>query len=81
MSIFEILNYRGIVKVVMNAFIMETSETVRADIQEEKGFSVTASHLLEYLFCPRFTYFEYVLDIPQHEEKRFKVEVGRKIHE
>jgi len=27
------------------------------------------------------TYFEYVLDIPQHEEKRFKVEVGRKIHE
>jgi len=22
-----------------------------------------------------------VLDIPQHEEKRFKVEVGRKIHE
>jgi CRISPR-associated exonuclease Cas4 len=32
-------------------------------------------------FCPRFTYFEYVLDIPQHEEKRFKVEVGRAIHE
>lgn len=22
-----------------------------------------------------------MLDIPQHEEKRFKVEVGRKIHE
>ena len=43
--------------------------------------SITASHLLEYLFCPRFTYFEYVLGIPQHEEKRFKVEVGRKIHE
>ena len=49
--------------------------------QKEKGsnteFSLTASHLLEYLFCPRFTYFEYVLDIPQHEERRFKVEVGR----
>lgn len=43
--------------------------------------SITASHLLEYLFCPRFTYFEYVLDIPQHEEKRFKVEKGRTIHE
>ena len=52
--------------------------------QKEKGsnteFSLTASHLLEYLFCPRFTYFEYVLDIPQHEERRFKVEVGREIH-
>jgi len=51
------------------------------DIQQEAEFSLTASHLLEYLFCPRFTYFEYVLDIPQHEEKRFKVEVGRTIHE
>jgi len=48
---------------------------------KETKYSLTASHLLEYLFCPRFTYFEYVLDIPQHEEKRFKVEVGRKIHE
>lgn len=48
---------------------------------KETEYSLTASHLLEYLFCPRFTYFEYVLDIPQHEEKRFKVEVGRKIHE
>lgn len=47
----------------------------------EAEYSLTASHLLEYLFCPRFTYFEHVLDIPQHEEKRFKVEVGRKIHE
>ena len=43
--------------------------------------TITASHLLEYLFCPRFTYFEYVLHIPQHQEKRFKVEQGRTIHE
>ena len=49
--------------------------------EQETENSLTASHLLEYLFCPRFTYFEYVLDIPQHEEKRFKVEVGRTIHE
>lgn len=60
---------------------METSEIIYEDLQEETGFSVTASHLLEYLFCPRFTYFEYVLDIPEHQEKRFKVEVGREIHE
>ncbi len=51
------------------------------DIEQESDFSMTASHLLEYLFCPRFTYFEYVLDIPQYEDKRFKVEVGRTIHE
>ncbi len=42
--------------------------------------SITASQMLEYLYCPRFTYFEYVLDIPQNEGKRFKVEKGRAIH-
>lgn len=60
---------------------MALNEAIEQDMQEESLYTVTASHLLEYLFCPRFTYFEYVLDIPQHEEKRFKVEVGRKIHE
>ncbi|HAX97890.1 MAG TPA: CRISPR-associated protein Cas4 [Candidatus Atribacteria bacterium] len=43
--------------------------------------SLTASDLLEYLFCPRFIYFERYLHIPQHEEKRYKVEKGREIHE
>ena len=54
--------------------------TQRNNIQEA-DYSITASHLLEYLFCPRFTYFEYVLDIPEHQEKRFKVQQGREIHE
>jgi CRISPR-associated exonuclease Cas4 len=45
------------------------------------GFSITTSLMMEYLFCPRFTYFEYVLDIPQQEGRRFKVEKGRTIHE
>ncbi len=44
-------------------------------------FSVTASNLLEYLFCPRFTYFELYLGISQHEEKRFKVQQGRTVHD
>ena len=44
-------------------------------------FSLTASQMLEYLYCPRFTYFEYVMDIPQNEGQRFKVEKGRNIHE
>ncbi len=43
--------------------------------------SVTPSHIIEYLYCPRFTYFEYVLCIPQYEERHFKVEKGRQIHD
>lgn len=42
---------------------------------------VTVSDVMEYLFCPRFTYFMYCLNIPQHEEKRYKVLKGRKLHE
>lgn len=44
-------------------------------------FSITTSIMLEYLFCPRFTFFEYVLNISQKEENRFKVQKGRKVHE
>lgn len=43
--------------------------------------SLTPSHIIEYLFCPRFTYFEYVLGIPQYEEKNFKVIKGREVHD
>lgn len=42
--------------------------------------TVTPSEVLEYLFCPRFTYFENVLSIPEHQEKRFKVLQGRQVH-
>ena len=41
---------------------------------------ITPSQIIEYLFCPRFTYFEYVLRIPQKEDKYFKVMKGRDIH-
>jgi len=43
--------------------------------------SLTPSHIIEYLYCPRFTYFEYVLNISQNEEKYFKVEKGREVHQ
>jgi CRISPR-associated exonuclease Cas4 len=43
--------------------------------------SVTPSHIIEYLYCARFTYFEYVLCIPQYEERHYKVEKGRKLHD
>ena len=39
------------------------------------------SQIIEYLYCPRFTYFEYVLRIPQNEDKYFKVEKGRQVHD
>lgn len=42
---------------------------------------ITPSHIIEYLFCPRFTYFEYVLAIPQYEEKNYKVMRGRHLHD
>lgn len=38
------------------------------------------SQIIEYLYCPRFTYFEYVLRIPQHEDKFSKVIRGRDLH-
>lgn len=44
-------------------------------------FSITPSHIIQYLYCPRFTYFEYVLRIPQFEEKNYKVMRGRNMHE
>ncbi len=45
------------------------------------SFSITATDLLEFLYCPRFTYFELYLKIPEHQEKRFKVTKGRIVHE
>ncbi|MDZ7262787.1 MAG: hypothetical protein ONB05_11875, partial [candidate division KSB1 bacterium] len=48
---------------------------------EEPMVSITPSQVLEYLFCPRFTFFEECLKIPEHEELRFKVQMGRQVHE
>ena len=42
---------------------------------------ITISDVLEYLFCPRFIYYMHCLDIPQHQELRFKVMKGREVHE
>jgi CRISPR-associated exonuclease Cas4 len=39
------------------------------------------SQIIEYLYCPRYTYFEYVLRIPQNEEKFYKVMRGREVHD
>jgi CRISPR-associated exonuclease Cas4 len=39
------------------------------------------THILEHLFCPRFTYFEYVLGVPERQERRTLVMRGRQAHE
>jgi len=43
--------------------------------------TVTPSDIIQYLYCPRFTYFEHVLDIPQYEEKSYKAMRGRHLHD
>jgi len=49
--------------------------------QAEQEIFVTVSDALEYLFCPRFIFFERCLMIPEHQEKRYKVLKGRELHE
>lgn len=43
--------------------------------------SITPSEIIQYLYCPRFIYFEKVLGISQYEEKSYKAMKGRHIHE
>lgn len=42
---------------------------------------ITPSDMIEFMYCKRFIYFMKCLGIAQYEEKRYKVEKGRKIHE
>jgi len=50
------------------------------DLPVSEGYVVTPSDVLEYVYCPRFVYFMNVLRIPQHQEKRYKVQRGRELH-
>lgn len=42
---------------------------------------ITVSDVIEYIFCPRFVFFMHCLDIPQREERYYKVLRGRELHE
>ncbi|AKB33704.1 CRISPR-associated RecB family exonuclease Cas4b [Methanosarcina siciliae HI350] len=59
----------------------EDKTVIELDSENDSGTIIRISDVLEYLFCPRFIYYMYCLDIPQHEEKRFKVLKGREVHE
>jgi CRISPR-associated exonuclease Cas4 len=41
---------------------------------------LTVTHVLEHLYCARFTYFEHVLAVPERQERRWKVAQGRQVH-
>jgi CRISPR-associated exonuclease Cas4 len=51
------------------------------DLPEPAPIPLTVTHVLEHLFCPRFTYFEHVLAVPERQERRLLVQKGRQAHE
>lgn len=58
-----------------------TCTCTSTDTDTESTPMITPSEVIEHLYCPRFTYFMNCLNIPQHEELRYKVLKGRELHE
>src|SRR6266542_138753 len=50
-------------------------------VAEPAPIPLTVTHMHEHLYCPRFTYFEHVLMIPERQERRTLVQKGRQVHE
>ncbi|WP_295447181.1 CRISPR-associated protein Cas4 [uncultured Thiodictyon sp.] len=50
-------------------------------LDTERTPMITPSEVLEHVYCPRFTWFMNVQNIPQHEDSRFKVLKGREVHQ
>ncbi len=46
----------------------------------ERSLALTPSEVIEHVYCPRFTWFMHVQNIAQHEDKRYKVLKGRRVH-
>jgi CRISPR-associated exonuclease Cas4 len=59
---------------------MSASLHYTENLDTESSPMITPSEVMEHLFCPRFTYFMNCLNIPQHEELRYKVLKGRELH-
>jgi len=60
---------------------LEGTRSLETDRRQFGDVYLTPSDVLEYLFCPRFIFYGWVLKIPQHQELRFKVQEGREVHE
>src|SRR5262249_26512348 len=48
---------------------------------EPPPLPLTVTHVLEHLYCPRFTYFEHVLGVPERQEGPALGQKGRLVHE
>lgn len=59
----------------------DTEMVTTATPDTEQTPMLTPSDVLEHIFCPRFTWFMHVQNIPQHEDRRFKVLKGREVHQ
>ena len=46
----------------------------------ERTPMITPSEVIEHIYCPRFTWFMHVQEIPQFEDRRYKVLKGRQVH-
>lgn len=55
------------------------SQALYADTEQSP--MLTPSDVLEHIYCPRFTWFMHVQNIPQYEDRRFKVLKGREVHQ
>jgi len=53
---------------------------MKDEIRHSKLSWITPTEVIEYLFCPRFIYFMNCLNIPQNEDQRHKVVIGRNVH-
>lgn len=60
---------------------MDRLELPTAPASEPAAVPLTVTHLLEHLYCPRFTYFEYALGVPERQGNRPLVLKGRQAHE
>ncbi|MFN3780916.1 MAG: CRISPR-associated protein Cas4 [Candidatus Kapaibacteriota bacterium] len=70
---------------IIEEFIELQAETVKLsnpipEFDTESTPMITPSEIIEYIYCPRYIYFLNCLNIPQHEELRFKVLKGRELH-
>src|ERR1700738_4260856 len=59
---------------------MNPLETVKSESAEPVPVPLTVTHILEHLYCPRFTYFEYVLAVRERQERRELVRKGREVN-
>jgi CRISPR-associated exonuclease Cas4 len=59
----------------------ESAQQVKPAASVREHVFITPSDVIEYLYCPRFTFFENCLNIPEHQEQRYKVLKGREVHE